>query len=310
MVKNFCAILLLMLCCFVVYANENWLKPPHANWHVNFDDAKAQAAKENKKILVIFCGSDWDAKSQKMMREVFAYKTFREDLEKNFVVLFIDSPMKKALHKEQIKHNNLMRKNLKVGNKTLCTVLLNNNGGKIQAIDNYTDAKTYKQIFDRFNKSTDDNDDEFDNEDEDETEEITTTPQPNKNWVQGPDKSWYVDFDMALAEAKKTGKKLYVLNTGSDWCGFCIKLRKDVLDNSKFKKLAAQNFILVYIDNPKRKPIPQDQRAHNAKVTKKLSFGGGVPSALILSPEGKTIGKIEGYSKEKDYLKRLKQFCK
>ena len=44
------------------------------------------------------------------------------------------------------------------------------------------------------------------------------------------------DFDKALAEAKAAKKHVFVLFTGSDWCGWCIKLRKNVLDNKKFKK--------------------------------------------------------------------------
>ncbi|MBR1965302.1 MAG: thioredoxin family protein, partial [Lentisphaeria bacterium] len=61
------------------------------------------------------------------------------------------------------------------------------------------------------------------------------------NWVKGPDKSWMLTVEDALVKAKKTKKKVYVLKTGSDWCGFCIRLRKDVLENKSFKTYARKN---------------------------------------------------------------------
>ena len=57
---------------------------------------------------------------------------------------------------------------------------------------------------------------------------------------------WTTDFDKALAEAKAAKKHVFVLFTGSDWCGWCVKLRKNVLDNKKFKKFAKENLVLLY----------------------------------------------------------------
>ena len=56
-----------------------------------------------------------------------------------------------------------------------------------------------------------------------------------EKWLPGLDKNWYTNYEEALAAAKKENKKLFVLNTGSDWCSFCIKLRKEVLEERKFK---------------------------------------------------------------------------
>ena len=39
---------------------------------------------------------------------------------------------------------------------------------------------------------------------------------------------WYDDYDAALKAAQTVHKKLYILCTGSDWCGWCKKLKADV----------------------------------------------------------------------------------
>ena len=146
MKKSLILFLFLML-SVIVYGENNWQKSPYSTWQVDLDIAKKQAQEENKRILVLFLGSDWDAKSQKMMKEIFQNKKFRENLEEQFVILYIDSPIKKSLNKEQIRHNNSLRKQLKLGNKTPCTAVLDSKGNKITIIDGYANAMIYKEFF-------------------------------------------------------------------------------------------------------------------------------------------------------------------
>jgi thioredoxin-related protein len=244
-----------------------------------------------------------------MLREVFSNQKYRKQLEEQFVILYIDSPMKKSLEKAQIRHNNSLRKRLKLGNKTPCSAVLDSNGEKINIINGYTSVKNYKDFFAKFDKKDDGikEEDTLGGKIGNNIPTLDNIPTLNSSkWVKGPKKSWYVDFNLALAEAKKTGKKLYVLNTGSDWCGFCIKLREDVLEKGKFKRIAAQHLILVYLDQPRRIIMTGEQKNHNQLIARMLKFGGGVPSAIILSPEGKELGRIGGYMKEESYLKALK----
>lgn len=116
----------------------------------------------------------------------------------------------------------------------------------------------------------------------------------DSKWTKGPTEQWFVNWDKALAEAKKTNKPLFVLNTGSDWCHWCIRLRQDVFDQEAFKAFAKDNFILVYLDNPRFTAIPEDQKDHNRRIVRALSFGGGVPAVSIFSPDGRKFGSIGG----------------
>ena len=129
----------------------------------------------------------------------------------------------------------------------------------------------------------------------------------DSNWRGGPTEDWFVNWDKALAEAKKTNKKLFLLNTGSDWCGWCKKLRSEVLDKPEFAEFARKNLVLVYLDSPSRDPLGKEQKAHNQQVVKALPFGGGVPHVLVMNAKGEKLGTIGGGGLGLDeYLEKLR----
>lgn len=129
----------------------------------------------------------------------------------------------------------------------------------------------------------------------------------DSNWQPGPSKAWFVNWDKALAEAQKSGKALFLLNTGSDWCGWCKRLKADVLDTPEFVEFARQKLVLVYLDSPHRNPLGKEQRAHNRLVTKSLPFGGGVPHVLVMNAKGQKLGAIGGGGmKAEPYLEKLR----
>lgn len=134
--------------------------------------------------------------------------------------------------------------------------------------------------------------------------------QDTSSWLKGPDRSWHISLEKALEEAKRENKKVYVLSTGSDWCGFCIRLYKDVLSQKQFKSFARRNLVLVYLDIPRRKPMPDAQKQYNMMTKRKLKFGGGVPSAKILNADGTLVHSIGGYRKLAPYMRELEQYGK
>ena len=123
-----------------------------------------------------------------------------------------------------------------------------------------------------------------------------------------PPAGWVTDYDAALEQAAKDKKTVLVLFTGSDWCGWCIKLHKDTLGQKEFKKFAAKKLILVYMDMP-RKQDPAE-RAKVRELSSKLQAGGGVPCTVLVDPSGEVKGKISGYRPLKKYMAELKKFVK
>ncbi len=129
----------------------------------------------------------------------------------------------------------------------------------------------------------------------------------DSQWRGGPSEAWFVNWDKALAEAKKTGKPLFLLNTGSDWCGWCKRLKAEVLDKPEFAEFASKNLVLVYLDSPSRNPLGKAQKEHNKQIVKALPFGGGVPHVLVVNGKGEKLGAIGGGGIALDkYLERLR----
>lgn len=66
------------------------------NWRPNFDEAKAEATKEDKNIVLVFSGSDWCAPCMKLDNVVWKSETFKQEAEKKWVIYKADFPKKKA----------------------------------------------------------------------------------------------------------------------------------------------------------------------------------------------------------------------
>ena len=118
---------------------------------------------------------------------------------------------------------------------------------------------------------------------------------------------WFDDYEAARKKARNENKQILVLFTGSDWCGFCIKLRKNVLDKTSFKSFARKNLVLVYADSPKHTKLSKHLVEQNKMLRRKLAgSSGGVPHTVIITPDEEILGNISGCPKDpKDYLKQL-----
>src|SRR5207249_3220423 len=62
---------------------------------------------------------------------------------------------------------------------------------------------------------------------------------------------WLNDYKSAQQEAKAGNKLLLLDFTGSDWCGYCIQLDKEVFSQPDFKEYASKNLILLELDFPR-----------------------------------------------------------
>lgn len=54
---------------------------------------------------------------------------------------------------------------------------------------------------------------------------------------------WSDNFEQAKAQAQKTGLPILADFTGSDWCGWCIRLKDEVFDTPMFKEWASANAV-------------------------------------------------------------------
>lgn len=106
---------------------------------------------------------------------------------------------------------------------------------------------------------------------------------------------WTTDYAAALKKAKAENKSIFIDFTGSDWCGWCIKLSDEVLKKQAFKDYAKENLVLVYIDFPRRKAQSEALKEQNDKLAKQYGVRG-FPTVVILNSDGEKIGQM-GYQK-------------
>ncbi|WP_346883058.1 thioredoxin family protein [uncultured Algibacter sp.] len=101
---------------------------------------------------------------------------------------------------------------------------------------------------------------------------------------------WHTDVNKAIDIATKENKKMLLFFTGSDWCGWCIKLQKDVLKTADFEKWANDNVVLVELDFPKRTPQDETTRNQNRYLQQMFQVRG-YPTVHFVNPEKNSEGK-------------------
>lgn len=117
------------------------------NWKTSFEEAKQEANKENKKILLVFSGSDWCAPCMKLEKNVWKSEAFKKVAEEKYVLVKADYPKKKAnqLSAELTESNNkLAEKYNKEGNFPLVVMLDKN--GKVQGMTGFKNISAEEYI--------------------------------------------------------------------------------------------------------------------------------------------------------------------
>ena len=124
---------------------------------------------------------------------------------------------------------------------------------------------------------------------------------------------WQTNFEEAKKIASAQNKNIILVFSGSDWCAPCIKLDKNVWQSDAFKKEAAQDWIVVRADFPRKKAneLSKEQTEHNRKLAEKFNLEGSFPLVVILDKNGKMLGKMgfKNVSPE-EYIKMIHAFEK
>ena len=113
---------------------------------------------------------------------------------------------------------------------------------------------------------------------------------------------WMTDFEAAKAKAKKEGKAILVDFTGSDWCGWCVRLRSTILDTPAFQEYAKDKFVLLEVDIPRNvNKIGAEQHARNRKMAAEYGISS-YPTILVLDADGAVLGGFIGGRDDIQYV--------
>lgn len=105
--------------------------------------------------------------------------------------------------------------------------------------------------------------------------------------------TWLTDLSKAQSQARSEKKAMLLDFTGSDWCGWCIRLQREVFSKPEFDEYARKNLVLVEVDFPKRKAQSDAQLRANRALAQRFSVEG-YPTLVVLDSSGKELGRL-GY---------------
>ncbi|MEQ9266138.1 MAG: thioredoxin family protein [Balneolaceae bacterium] len=122
---------------------------------------------------------------------------------------------------------------------------------------------------------------------------------------------WLTDLNEAKKAAAEEDRTIILVFQGSDWCGPCIKLSREVWDTEVFQEYAEDNFVMLQADFPKRKKnaLTDEQHEKNNKLAEQYNPNGHFPFVVVMDKEGNVLGET-GYNKMKtvEFIELLESF--
>ncbi|HRZ73507.1 MAG TPA: thioredoxin family protein [Flavobacterium sp.] len=94
---------------------------------------------------------------------------------------------------------------------------------------------------------------------------------------------WQTDINKAIELSTKSKKPLMLFFTGSDWCGWCIKLQKEVFQKPEFVEWS-KKVILVELDFPKKTQLEASLKQQNDQLQQIFQVQG-FPTIWFVSPQ-------------------------
>ena len=124
---------------------------------------------------------------------------------------------------------------------------------------------------------------------------------------------WGTNFEEAKAAAAKDNKDILMDFTGSDWCGWCIKLQKEVFTKDGFKQEAPKHFVLLELDFPQKTELPKELKEQNEKLQETYAIEG-FPTILLTDAKGRPYAKTgylpggpEAYNEHLTELRKVRE---
>jgi thioredoxin-related protein len=129
----------------------------------------------------------------------------------------------------------------------------------------------------------------------------------------GSGSTWTGDFSEAKKAAQEKHELIVVNFSGSDWCGPCIRMHKEIFESETFKNYAASSLVLVNADFPrlKKNQLSKEQVAKNESLADQYNPNGSFPYTVIVNAEGKVLKTYDGLPSEspEDFVHEIKQLA-
>ncbi len=102
--------------------------------------------------------------------------------------------------------------------------------------------------------------------------------------------TWHTDLNKATEIARQEQKPIFLFFTGSDWCGWCIRLQNEVFKTPEFTNWAKEKVVLVELDFPRKTAQSEELKLQNNQMQQMFQVNG-YPTVWLVKPtmkDGKT----------------------
>ena len=102
---------------------------------------------------------------------------------------------------------------------------------------------------------------------------------------------WQPDFGTAKKVALEKHELILLNFSGSDWCGPCMLLRKEIFESDVFSKMADTSLVMINADFPRNKKNQLDEKTsrQNDALADKYNPDGNFPFTLLLDANGNIL---------------------
>lgn len=111
---------------------------------------------------------------------------------------------------------------------------------------------------------------------------------------------WEPNFETAKKIAKEKNELILLNFSGSDWCGPCIRMHKEIFSDASFLKMAEQNLVMVNADFPRNKKnqLSAAIKKQNEALADQYNPTGKFPFTVLITPDGKIVKSWDGLPDE------------
>ncbi len=121
------------------------------------------------------------------------------------------------------------------------------------------------------------------------------------------DDAWQPHYEAALEQAKTSGKDIFIVFTGSDWCRPGAVFKSKVLASPAFRTAAAGRFVFLEIDHPS---VMSEARKELEKKNAKFKLWiANYPTVVLADSAGRVYGRL-ACAKEADPAAFLRKLAK
>ncbi len=117
------------------------------------------------------------------------------------------------------------------------------------------------------------------------------------------------DWNKAQELSQEENRLLVLVFSGSDWCGPCIKLDKEIWQDNSFENFADKHLVLYKADFPRKKAnkLPQSLDKLHKELAASYNPNGFFPLVVVIS-QGNVVAQF-GYEKigALGYIEKLRK---